>query len=88
MERNLICKISQVGLIHQHLRSDLAKFHHFGKIFKVLGNFSTVHLLFGKILNLLWQILYTFGQFFFAVNGQMLKNNPAILSHCLRCEIC
>ena len=61
---------------------DLAKFHHFGKIFKVLGNFSRAYLLFGKILNLLWQILYTFGQIFIDIHGQMLKNILAICSHC------
>ena len=60
---------------------DLAKFRHFGKIFKVLGNFSRIHLLFGKILNLLWQILCAIGQVFIEVNGQMLNNNPAIWSH-------
>ena len=38
-----------------------------------LGQLSGVYLLFGKILNLLWQILYTFGQIFIDVNGQMLK---------------
>ena len=27
-------------------------------------------------------MLYTFGQSFIEVNGQMLKNNPAIWSHC------
>ena len=53
----------------------------FGKIFKVLGNFSRVYLLFGKIVNPLWQILYTFGQIFIDVNDQMLKNNLASRSH-------
>ena len=35
---------------------DLAKFRQFGKIFKVLGNFLRVYLLFGNILDQLWQI--------------------------------
>ena len=49
---------------------DLAKFRHFGKIFEVLGNFSGVYLLFGKIFSLLWHNLYTFGQIFIDVIGQ------------------
>ena len=59
---------------------DLTKFLHFGKI---SGNFSGVYLLFGTISNLLWQILYTFGQIFIDVNGKMLQNNLAIWSHWL-----
>ena len=32
---------------------DLAKFRHFGKLFKVLGNSGGIYLPFGKILELL-----------------------------------
>ena len=63
---------------------DWVKFHHFGKIFKVLGNILWVYLLFGKISDLFWQILYAIGQVFIDVNGQMLKNNLAIWSHWLQ----
>ena len=47
-----------------------------------LYRFCGVYLLFGKILELLWQILYGIGKFFIHVNGRMLKNNLAIWSHC------
>ena len=60
---------------------EVVKFGLFGKIFKVWCNFWCVYLLFSKILNLLCQIFYTFGQTFIDVNGQMLKNNLAIWSH-------
>ena len=53
----------------QPMWPDLAKFRHFGKIFKVFGNFSRLYLLFGKILSLLWPILFTFGQIFIYVIG-------------------
>ena len=43
--------------------------------------FGGGYLLFGKILELLWQILYPIGQISVQVNGQMLKNNLAIWSH-------
>ena len=66
---------------------DLAKYRHFGETFKVLDKFSRVYLPFGKILNLLWQILYTFWKIFIDVNDQMLKNNLAIWSHCSRIVI-
>ena len=61
---------------------DFAKFRRFGKIFKVLGNFLRVYLLFGKILDRLVNF-YAFGQVSIDVNGQMLKNKLAIWSHCL-----
>ena len=60
---------------------DLAKLHHFGKIFKVLGNFGGFIYCLAKILELLWQVLYAIGQMFFHLKGQMLKNNQAIWSH-------
>ena len=61
---------------------DLAKFHHVGKLLKVLGNLLRVYLRVGKMLDLLWHILYAIGQIFVDVNGQMLENNLAIWSHC------
>ena len=38
----------------------------------------------GRILKVFLQILYTLGQFFIALNGQILKNNLAICSHWLQ----
>ena len=52
---------------------DLAKFHHLGKILIGFGTFKIVYLVFGKILNLLWQIAYAIGQMFININGQTLK---------------
>ena len=60
----------------------------FGKIspfwqnLKSLWHFLTVYLIFGIILNKLWQILYAFGQICLDVKVQKLKNNLAIWSHC------
>ena len=56
---------------------DLAKFRHFGKIIKVLGNFKD----FIQVFVILWPILYPIGQIFIYVNGQILKNSQAIWSH-------
>ena len=47
---------------------DLAKFCHFGEIFKIFG-----HLVFGNILNLFWQVIYAFGLMLIFVNGQILN---------------
>ena len=41
-------------------------------------------MVFAKILNPLWQIFYTIWQIFIGLNGQTLKNNIAIWSHCSR----
>ena len=46
-----------------------------------LWQFLQVSLVFGKILNLLWQSLKAIGQFFIVVNSQILKNDLAIWSH-------
>ena len=40
---------------------------------KSFGNLLRAYLVFGIHLNLIWQILYTIGQFFIRVNGQVLK---------------
>ena len=53
---------------------DLAKFRHF-------GNFMMVYFVFDKNCYLLWQILYTIGQFFMVVNGQIMKPIKAIWSY-------
>ena len=60
---------------------DLAKFYHFGKILLIFGKFLTVFFLFGKMLNLLWQICYITGIVFIIANGQILKHNLTIWSH-------
>ena len=45
---------------------DLAKFHHFGNIFKV-------YLVLGKVFNSLWHNLYAIRHIFSAENGQIFK---------------
>ena len=46
------------------------------------------YLVFGKIVNLLWQNFYSFEQIFISLKSQILKNNIAIWSHCeLQCEV-
>ena len=47
----------------------------------IFGNFLRVYLVFGILLNLLWQTMIAIGQILIDVNGQKLKNNPAIWSH-------
>ena len=46
------------------------------------GNFLAVHFLFGQIVILLWQICYITGLIFIVANGQILKHNLSIWSHC------
>ena len=53
--------------------SDFAKFRHFVTPLKNFGHFERVHLVFGHILRLFWQILYAIGQNFIDVNGQKLN---------------
>ena len=43
--------------------SDLAKFCHFGEVFKLLANLLRVYLIIGKILNPLWQNYLLLGKF-------------------------
>ena len=61
---------------------DLAKFRHFGKTFQVFGKFLTVYFLFGKVLSLFWQIWFFNRLILIVANGQILKNNLTIWSHC------
>ena len=61
---------------------DLAKFCHLGKLSKVLGKLLRFYLVFGKILNQLWQHFMNFGQIWAFVSSQMMKNILAIWSHC------
>ena len=50
---------------------------------KVFGNFSKLSLVFGKILNLLWQKLWYWVNFHWC-KWPKIKNNLVILSHCLK----
>ena len=61
---------------------DVAKFRHFGKSLPVFGKFLTVYILSGKILSWLWQICAIIELIFIFANGQILKINLTIWSHC------
>ena len=52
----------------------------FGKISPLWHNLR-VYLVFGNFLILMLQINFTIGHVFIVVNGPILKNNLAILSH-------
>ena len=52
---------------------DLAKFRHLGKFSKTTGKLLWSYLVFGKVLNLLWQFLITFRPFCAAVSSQIMK---------------
>ena len=57
----------------QSVWPDWAKFCHFVEILKVLSKYIRIHLVFGKILNILGLFCYVIGQSFIVVNGQILK---------------
>ena len=61
---------------------DLAKFHHFGQYIKIFGNKFKLYLVLGNVSNSLWHNLGAIGQIFIDENGQILKNNSVIWSHC------
>ena len=54
----------------------------FGKKLQVFGKFLSVYFIFDKMLSLLWQICDILGLIFNFANGQILKNNLTIWSHC------
>ena len=58
---------------------DLAKFHHFGKYFKFLGNEIPVYLVLGKVFSSLWHNLYAFVASFHCCKWPNIKNK--IWSH-------
>ena len=60
---------------------DLAKFRHFGKILQSFGKLLGHYFLFGKIVNLHWEICYITGLIIIVVNGQILKHDLTIWSH-------
>ena len=64
---------------------DLAEFRHLGKILLVFGNLLTVYEVFDKILTILWQTIYVFGQTIIVKNW---TKNLAIWSHWLRIFLC
>ena len=49
------------------------KFLHFGKILKVVSYFGSFDLVFGKILNTIWQIFNAFGKIFLVVGGKIFN---------------
>ena len=61
---------------------DLAKFRHFCKSLKVFWKFLIVYFLFRKAMSRLWQICDIIGLIFMVANGQILKINLTIWSHC------
>ena len=69
----------------QTVWTDLAHFRHFGNFLKYLDNFLKLLLTDGKNFNLLWRICYAIWHICMIINGQILKNNRAIWSHC--CQI-
>ena len=42
---------------------DLAKFHQIGKSLNIFGDLFRVHSVFGKILNIIWEIFWLLGKF-------------------------
>ena len=58
-----------------------AKIHHFGKLFKVFGNFTRVYWGFGPFLNLLREFFVPFVNIFIVISGQIFENNFSIWSH-------
>ena len=67
---------------------DLAKFCYLGKLSKIFCKLLKVYLVFGKILNLRWQLLINFGEIWVVEWSQIMKNNPPIWSHCLQGRFC
>ena len=62
----------------------LAAFWYFCTISKVFGSYLQLYLVFGKILNLLWLILYAFGQIWSLLSIAKYRiNNRPIWSHWL-----
>ena len=58
---------------HHAVWPDLAKFRQFSKKLQIFGKIWKVYLIFGKVVNPLWDFLYAFGQNFIVVNGQILE---------------
>ena len=58
----------------------------FGENLQVFGKWLTVYFLFGKMLNLLWQICHISELNIVVAKGQKLKHNLTIWSHWLGAE--
>ena len=64
----------EIACANRPMWPDLAIFHRSGKIsLKNLAIIFSVQLVFGKILNLLWQWFITNGHIYIFVNGQILN---------------
>ena len=66
---------------------DLAKFHHFRKIFNVFSNFNGFVIIWQNIEPTLANF-YAIGQMFIVANGQILNNKLANWSHCFGWSLC
>ena len=66
-------------LRHNPVWSDLAEICRISKNLEIFGNISMVYLIFGKVVNPLWDFFYIFGQNFIVVNGQILKKQSGHL---------
>ena len=73
--------------VFQSVCPDLANFRHFGETLKVFGNILRGYLVFGILMNILWQIWSAIRQIVIVVYGKIFKNNLAIWSHCLQCYL-
>ena len=60
--------------------TDLAKICHFVTPLKNFGHFERVHLVFGQISRLFWQIVYAIWQSVINVNGQKLNKQSSYLA--------
>ena len=72
-----VTRFGEISPLWQNFTT-LAKFHHFGKIIIVLGNFQMLYLD-SKMLNLLWKYKFAVGHVFIIVNGQILNKLPSHL---------
>ena len=79
-------------LIKQKLRINLGHTNQCDQIWKifvilnVFGNCLTIYLIFGKMLNFLWNFFNAIWHIFIVNNGQYVKNYVAIWSHWCQCR--
>ena len=66
-------KIKTYKWTFQTVWPDLANFRHTGRILKRFWPFLCCYTVFGKIVNLLWQIFHTVGRIFIVLSGQIFK---------------
>ena len=81
-----ICSGWITGSSNKCPRTSVTRFHELLPLWQyaiVFGNFLRVNFIFGQIaLNLLWLNCEDDKQIFIVENGQILRNNQAIWSHC------